>query len=376
MKNIKYFLFLMLGVLVMSSCSDDKDTAVFNSANTVAPTLQAINSSYVLEMANADKSFATFTYSAASWGDVALGTKYQVEASLTQDFASPVQFDASTGNSISSVTVAKINNIILNAGINPGTATKMFFRVKAYATGESANVSSISALTSAVVSTTVTPYSTKIEYPKVWVLGDYNGWSHDKAQFLFSYNSNTVYTGVIDFSEKYAALQWGFKITGAASWDNATGNWGATDGTQVADAAMTLANNGANITAYQGTKRFYRFTFTKVSMDAPTLAKDIAFNTISIVGEAGSQVSGWGTKEVVLNFDTTTQLFYADVTFGSGEFKFRLDKDWATNWGGAEGVLKAGGDNIKVTAGNYRVYVDLNNPDKMTYELNTKDYGK
>ena len=49
---------------------------------------------------------------------------------------------------------------------------------------------------------------------------------------------------------------------------------------------------------------------------------------------------------------------------------------WTIGFGGSGGVLTAGGDNIAVTAGNYRVYVNINNQKAMTYELNTRDYGK
>ena len=52
-----------------------------------------------------------------------------------------------------------------------------------------------------------------------------------------------------------------------------------------------------------------------------------------------------------------------------GEIKFRVNDAWNSDFGdtGADGTLDAGGDNIAVTAGNYRVKLDLA---MGTYELN------
>ena len=68
--------------------------------------------------------------------------------------------------------------------------------------------------------------------------------------------------------------------------------------------------------------------------------------------------------------------FWVDATLVAGEIKFRLDGAWDTSFGSAtEGMLDSG-DNIKVPAGNYRIYVNLNNSAAMTYELNAEDYGQ
>lgn len=372
MKNIKYILLAILGVFVATACSDDKDNPVFDATSAVAPKLTAISSSYVLTKDKADAEFANFSYSKADWG-VNLATSYTLQASLTNDFAKVFEL-ATTQNTSVSVTNKDINTILINKGIMPGTATPMYFRVLANAVGSKGTVSSISTLTSTAVNATVTPYDMDVIYPKVYVLGDYNGWSHDKALFLFSFESNTVYAGIIDFGENYATYKWGFKITGAASWDNATGNWGATTDTQTAESpSLELMNNGKNITAYQGANRFYHFTFDETKFDTPTLTKDYAFNALSIVGDAGSEVTGWGKNEVDMTFDTAKQRFQAEVNLSDGVIKFRADHAWSLNWGGSNGELKAGGDNISVKAGKYRIYVNLNNPSKMTYTLISLD---
>ena len=71
-----------------------------------------------------------------------------------------------------------------------------------------------------------------------------------------------------------------------------------------------------------------------------------------------------------------TKRFYADVTLTEGDMKFRLDGAWNTSFGSSTEGLLDSGDNIKVPAGNYRVYVNLNNSANQTYELNAEDYNK
>jgi hypothetical protein len=74
-----------------------------------------------------------------------------------------------------------------------------------------------------------------------------------------------------------------------------------------------------------------------------------------------------------MTYSKEKQVFVAEVTFGNGEIKFRADHDWPLNWGGSDGVLKTGGDNIKVTAGKYLVTVNMNNPDNITFLLKSED---
>jgi hypothetical protein len=45
----------------------------------------------------------------------------------------------------------------------------------------------------------------------------------------------------------------------------------------------------------------------------------------------------------------------------AGQFKFRLNRDWGTNYGDNGNNLSFGGDNIAVkTAGNYYITADFN----------------
>lgn len=364
MKNIKYLLFALIGILAVTACSDDKENPIYNSTTAGAPTLTALSNAYTLAQTDADKTFATFSYTAANWG-LKLATSYTLQTSLTEDFAKTYDLGTSTDVSIPVVT-KNINSILINKGIQPGSPTKMYFRILANATGLSGNVSKINTLTSTTVSTQVTPYDMDINYPKVYIIGDFNGWDHTKDLFLYSFESNTTYSGLIDFGSKAAN---GFKITGIAGWEDNV-NWGSGSTTITSPEASPIqliaGGNSGNIKNFS--KEFYNFTYDTSSL---ILKKNFSFNTLSIIGSA---VGGWDTtNDVVMSYDTTKQRFSIETSFSAGEIKFRADKDWALSWGGSNGVLKVGGDNISVKAGKYRVIVDLNNPNNATYNLISLD---
>ena len=53
----------------------------------------------------------------------------------------------------------------------------------------------------------------------------------------------------------------------------------------------------------------------------------------------------------------------AYVTLRDGFVKFRVDNDWSENYGdnGNDGSLEANGSDIPVTAGTYKILVNLSN---------------
>ncbi len=94
-------------------------------------------------------------------------------------------------------------------------------------------------------------------------------------------------------------------------------------------------------------------------------------NRWSIIGPAGVD---WST-DVALAYDCDTRTYRTTRSLNAGEFKFRLNSDWATNYGSTATRSSAGtapldtspNNNITVpTAGTYTIILDLN---AMTYTL-------
>ena len=87
-------------------------------------------------------------------------------------------------------------------------------------------------------------------------------------------------------------------------------------------------------------------------------------------GIVGSGYNDWGATPDFALTQVQPGVYYGDVaTLLDGEIKFRQNNDWAADFGdtGIDGTLDAGGDNIAVTAGLYRVQMDTN---AGTYMLN------
>ena len=207
----------------------------------------------------------------------------------------------------------------------------------------------------------------------MYVVGTYNDWRHDKNLYLFDYNgTEKFYSGVVDFN---AYARWStefnqFKLTG--------GVWGVEEYSQPeeTDQYVTETNvldlvedGGKNINAYQQ-YRFYHFTLDK---NNSTLTKNYAFNSIGIIGS----FSVW-SEDVDMNYNPDTQRFWVDVDFAEdGEMKFRTDDMWDVSFGydDKSGYLTERGDNILYTAGQYRLYLDMNNLSAISYEFNAEAYG-
>lgn len=369
MKLTKYISALGMSLLLFASCESDLETATYNSDTAKPAELSALKDAYTLNNKKADAEAIAF-----KWTHPELGFRNAAKSSLEmdvdgKDFANKVVLASSTTDSTYSITNNELNSKILGLletyelGLEP---VKIAFRL-------STSISdAVAPLISNVVTTTITPYSGDVEYPKVWVIGDYCGWNFANSQYLFSFDNSTTYQGVVDFGEKAAN---GFKINGVGNWNDATQNWG-TDGktepkAEAANITLWADGGSGNIQCYS--KRFYHFTFDTQSA---VLKNDFGFNVLGIIGDGAN---GWGdTDDIVMNFDPVKQRFYADATLKDGKIKFRADHAWDINYGdsGTAGILAAGAGDITVTAGNYRIYVNLNNPAKLTYELNAKDYGK
>lgn len=362
MKKLFYTIIAFAGILA-ASCSTDEDKLVFDPSSSVAPTLGTLAGTTL----SSDGADLTFEFTQPKY-NVDAGVLYALYASDSQDFGKQEKLAATIGGTTVTVKQSALNSVILNLGGEPGAEFTVYLRLDSWlATNKNTPVES-SLARSGVLSATFVPYSQLILdkdiYDHVWVMGDYSGWSHDKSQFLYNYNKDgKTFTGVIDFGEKAAN---GIKFTGAASWDASTGNWGSEAQAEEAEAKSLKLVNGdgaQNITCYS--KRFYAFSLDKNSL---MLTKDWGANVIGIVGG----FNDWGNSglpDTEMNYNADYVRFWADVDFTSDtEIKFRADGKWDYNWG-----KDCGGDNLPVSAGKYRIYLDLN---KKSVELSTSMYGK
>ena len=134
-------------------------------------------------------------------------------------------------------------------------------------------------------------------------------------------------------------------------------------GTNYGASGSSLVQDGPNIAVTAG---YYTMTI------------DLNNSTYSLVaanvwGVVGSGYNNWACDTCIPDFRLTqinSDTILGDiVTLIDGEIKFRVNSDWGTNYGdnGADGTLDQDGSNIAVTAGQYRVVIDLVSN---TYKLN------
>ena len=364
---------------MLTACTVERGP-VFNPENAVPSVLDPVTD---YELSDSVDVFAELTFTPADFG-IATAKSYTAYVDLAgNSFASQV----SIGSIIGTPDVAKdtlviesadFNSALMNLGCEVGATVEAEIRIGASIMGESTVVPDTEVYSNSV-SVTVTVYSMERSYDMVYVTGAPWGWPNapwdpNAVAHLFSYAEDEEnYVGVIDFGADCA--DYGFKITGATNWDN--GNWGSGTMTSTEPEApsITLWNDGGsgNITNYS-TYRYYSFHFVKSTL---TLNMNRGFNSVKVAGD----FNGWAADDS--NTDEMTQnpvdgVFYIDLDIPSdGGFKFILDN--GATWigtGSDEGLVSIGsGDNISVTAGQYRFYLDLNDWDNPTYELSAEDYG-
>ncbi len=360
MKKLFYTIIAFAGILA-ASCSTDEDKLVFDPSSSVAPTLGTLAGTTL----SSDGADLTFEFTQPKY-NVDAGVLYALYASDSQDFGKQEKLAATIGGTTVTVKQSALNSVILNLGGEPGAEFTVYLRLDSWLANNKNMAVESSLARSGVLSATFVPYSQLILdkdiYDHVWVMGDYSGWSHDKAQLLYNYSKDgNIFTGVVDFEDKAAN---GIKFTGAASWDEATGNWGTANPDDASEAASVTLLNGSNDNIMCYGKRFYKFTLDKKAL---VLTKEWGADKIGVVGT----INNCAAPDVEMTFNKDYLRFWVDLEVtGDQEIKFRADEDWVYNWGAD---AKSGGDNIKVGTGKYRVYLDLN---KGTVELNEKMFGK
>ena len=361
MKITKYFLSMAAAIGMIAGCQKPEMVQISAPEDVVAPVLSPV-ADINITAANLGLESVTFEWSAADFG-AQTQVNYAIEVAAAGQSDKVVVTSGVTETS-AVVSYESLNAVLLyDLGLASGIAENVDFYV-------SAKVGEYAKVYSAPVTASATVTQAEKEYPKLTVAGSYayNNWSPGKGQFVYDFEgTDAKYSGVIDFGEDVSALQ--FKFVGAAWGEN---EFSVPAGeAQAAEAAELplVAGGGDNISAYT-THRFYSLTLDK---STPKVIKNFSFNSLGVIGDATP--TGWDA-DTDMEFNAAKQRFYVDLTLIDGKIKFRADDDWAVNWGGADGVLSAGGADIAVAAGNYRIYVNLNDPANPTYELNAKMYGQ
>ena len=433
-KYINKILFLLTFTTLLVGCEKD-DIVVINEDFTTAVSLSSDN--IVLEESNEGMEALKVTWTQPEFGYSA-AAEYNVLFDLsTGDFSNPETVSAGSSLE-KSFNTEDLNKVLLNLGAEPGTAAQLQVKVDIIMSKQYSRASDVSGLTATAYSGVLdltTPWGVVgSATPNGWGDGpDTPFYKSDEAGIYVAYitmvegewkirkdNDWAVNYGssdgvnLVDGGDNIATTAGTYKITfdevnltyeiETYSWglvgdatpngwdgpdfpldyDSCSDTWRAVvklnDGEwkirQNNDWAVNLGSDGAdgNLQAGGGnipvTLGYYQI-IVDFNNSTYTIEKT------SIYGVVGSGYNDWGaTPDFPFTPDYCNEgIYYANnVTILDGEIKFRVNNDWAVNYGdtGLDGILEDGGDNIPSVAGLYDIMLDFSNPSVPTYTMTKK----
>ena len=356
MKKTAFLLIIITGILFMDSCKKDDTDPKLDMSKAVAPfiTSPEEGASFVFTENNATNEF-TISWTEAEYNIENLAsTIYSVQAAdADSSFDSGKQLVSTTETSFTA-TYGEINSILIGLGFNPDVAAGIKFRVSASLKSyDDGLVIEGTVLESPVVNNTMTPYESggPVDYPKLWVPGDYQGWSPADAPNVLSFNDDGIYTGYLYFPD-YEGATFEFKFTSEPSWDGINYGAGAEEGTLDTD-------GGAGNLKVPGPGGY------RVYVDINNLTWTYELQNWGIIGE----FNGWSED---INMDWDEEYNFLTLTYDfpdvpDNRFKFRANDSWDLNLGDIDPpdgeTLTEGGGDIPITAGTWTINLILSGPD-------------
>ncbi|OHX65066.1 SusE domain-containing protein [Flammeovirga pacifica] len=383
---MKKFNILLIGftlIFAMFACSEDpKEPKLGDSSSNVSGEilLPENGSTVQLDTANggADSVATTFTWSESNYNGISLARNYTVVISDTETFEN-VQALGDTPSGELPVNTKALNNALVALGLSVDTEHTVYSKV---ITIVNANVDTLS---SGEHTFKVTPYLSVINYPKVFLPGDFSGWNNnDEMYTIASVNFDNNYEGYMPLKTKSdgTAASGQFKfVTIGGDWGS---QYGLPNGTGVPATSpasiISKSGNGGNdpdnceVPTDAGDAPQYRIQATFGADDG---SYTITPTVWRIVGDATP--NGWpgdapnDKNDTDMTYDPATNVWMVTVDLTAGELKFRANYDWGLNFGQGDNgsnSLSLGAGNIQVAeAGNYTVKLDLSEAPNWRYEL-------
>lgn len=345
MKNIKTIYLMLLGLTLVWACTEEERTVITGNPDAPVLTSPASGQSIVLDSETAAQPLV-FNFDPANFGfSAAVSYTVQMAESETS-FENPLDLGNSNGAEIS-ITQATLNQRLIGRGYAPEEGIQMDIRVRA-SIGDA-----VDPVYSEVTTISVTPYSEALEFMKMYVPGDYQGWSPENENtVIFSVNNDNVFEGFVHILGGSGA----FKVNEEPNWDI---NYGGANG--------TLEQNGPDLTISEPFGTF------RLKVDLDNMTYEIgARRRWGIIGDATPL--GWD-GDTPMDFDPAENELTITLDLVAGNFKFRAG-DWAFNYGdtGMDGVLNPDGSDIPIAEnGNYTITMDWKVPGEITYEVTKND---
>jgi len=299
------------------------------------------------------------------WKDeVSNSTTYEIEMSLDDTFSNPITIGTSDSKSFT-ISVADLNTAINNAGVTSFRDVAIYVRVKG---GDKHSNHVLFLVTTYPMNP---PMITNPSNGDAFVLTLANNdvtattvtW--DDSVLNSSLGVDVVYTleagtAGSDFATPIEIAE----ITNLNNFDltNAKLNAAAISSGIAVAASGDLDIRVKSVITDSNTGGTLERISEKVTINVTTYLTVLDLSTTwGIVGSGAP--NGWNGPDVPFYKTAVDGVLVAYATLTDGEIKFRENNAWANNYGdnGADGTLEPGGANIAVTAGSYKIVMNLNN---------------
>lgn len=342
MKVMKVFnkIIMLLALTLFVGACEDEDLTVLNPNATTSVSLSTTD--VVLEKNNEGMDALTVSWTEPDYGFSAAANYNILFDVAGGNFVSP-QVVSGGSDFTKTFKTEQLNKILLNLGLEPGTASELQVKVNAV-------LSNTKSLGSDAISMMATAYADVLDLSSIWgVVGSatVNGWDGPDMPF-YKTDAANVYVAYVTLVDGM------IKIRSNNSWDV---NYGSNS------ADGNLQAGGSDIPVTAGT---YKITF-----DESALTYAIDEYSWGLVGDATT--NGWDGPDMPLTYDSYSDTWRAVVTLKTGFMKIRQNNEWVLDYGDKtlDGVLDREGDNnIPITAGNYQVIVDFSD---LSYSIEETD---
>lgn len=314
----------------------------------VPPAVQLSAPTLVLTAANAADTVTTISWSASDYGFSA-AVNYTVEIGKAgTNFVNAKEIVTGSKRELK-YTGFELNQLALLRGLVPNSAGQLEVRIRS-------QLSDSLSIYSEKATLSITPYLVIINYPSLWVPGDYQGWDPASAPKISSKLGNGVYEGYVNI----ASGNLKFKYTSDPDWNHTNYGWAS---------STTTGNNVTGTFNTTGGDLFVPvagYYLLKANTNNNTWSAT-KINSWSLIGD----FNAWG-GDVDMTYDATTKVWTGTINpAAAGVFKFRANHDWPINFGdtGADLGLDYDGANIPITAGSHVIKLDLSVPGNYTYTI-------
>ncbi|MGQ1891492.1 SusE domain-containing protein [Thermophagus sp. OGC60D27] len=356
MKNIKLFSSLITALMIsFYGCDDDPSLTVQQKVE-FSDNITLSAESVILSDDNASDNALTISWPAVLFS-IDAPVSYSVQFAINQEWASGVRQEIGSDVYSATFTVEELNTIVLELGLEADKESSVDVRVEAYL---NQRVYSSSQSFSVTAYNFVEPY---INYPSLYIAGDYQGWNIAACDSISSREDNGVYEGYIYIPPGGTNE---FKVYAQKDWTPTSyGNGG--------DGKVIVANYaGDNFVA--PSEGYYLFALDINAMEYLLIKID----TWGIIGDAAP--NGWDS-DIDMTFDATAHLWTVTADLkATGFLKIRANDAWVLDMGlDEEGNLRYANHpwleyvdrtNLAVQEdGNYTITLDLRIPGNYRYSI-------